>query len=132
MTGRRMANPFYVALAAVGAVFSVTAFADALMVFRSLQSSAAGAALETDHTLWKFLISHGNTLLVGQVAALLALTAAAIGTDLWRTRSSTRRPPSAAGRDSDRSAGAEVSDPDVPQTRSPELVATGPLGRTHR
>ncbi|MFV2066559.1 MAG: hypothetical protein ACC645_06225 [Pirellulales bacterium] len=86
----------------VGAAFVVTTFAYALMAFRTLRVDAAANYADEDprssagampgregrqHPLWQVLSRHGNALILGELALVIAFAVAAMATDsFWQRR----------------------------------------------
>jgi hypothetical protein len=79
-------NPFYVLLVPVGVAFVVTAFAYGVMAFQSVSTLRGADPARNAHPLWTWLRRHGDETLLGELAVLGVLTAAAIGTDRWWSR----------------------------------------------
>jgi hypothetical protein len=96
--GRRakaaIANPFYALLVLVGIAFVITACAYGVMTLRAV-APHAHAADGGNHPLLKFLQTHGSQLLLGEIVVLAIATFAAMGTDDFWTRRSSRRMPGA-------------------------------------
>jgi len=81
-------NPFYFLLVVVGVMFAVTAFAYGVMTLHAIRiSGEPPVATAGSHPLLVWLGSHGDYLLLGEIAALGLLTFAAIGTDdFWERK----------------------------------------------
>jgi len=89
MPSKKPANPFYVLLVLVGIVFTVTASAYGVMVYRDMNATPASAEADAGHPLWKLLDEHGVWILVAELAVLAAATFLAMGTDdYWMSRGS--------------------------------------------
>ncbi len=85
-----LANPFYVALLAVAAIFAVTCSAYALWL-----SGMFDRGGWEGHPLVQFLRHHGERWLLIELLVLAVLTAASLSTDhWWRTRSQQADPDS--------------------------------------
>ena len=84
-----MTNPFYVLLLLAGTVFLVTALAYGVMTVRL--SRPGGSAGDSNPALMQFMRQRGGTLLLAELAALGALTVAAITTDdYWERRAANK------------------------------------------
>jgi hypothetical protein len=84
---KKVFNPFYGMLVAVGIVFVITACAYGVMTVKMLQPEGAAEVRAATGGLLRWLDQHGMTLLLGELAVLAALTFAAIGTDdYWQRR----------------------------------------------
>jgi hypothetical protein len=88
----KFANPFYGLLLAAGIAFVITATAYGVMAFRDrdahlVTAGPAQAAASDEHPLMAWMREHGQTALLGELAALAVCTFAAIGTDdYWQRR----------------------------------------------
>jgi hypothetical protein len=96
---RKRRNPFYWLLVAAGVAFSVTACAYSVMAVRQLHAADAttlgldahlanseagsGNGISSGGRLMEFLRSHGDRLLIGELAVLGLATCAAIGSDSY-------------------------------------------------
>jgi hypothetical protein len=83
MAARKPRNPFYVLLVPVGVAFVVTAFAYGVMAFQSVNTLRGEDVARNAHPLWTWLRRNGDETMLGELAVLGVLTAAAIGTDRW-------------------------------------------------
>lgn len=88
---RKPRNPFYPLLVIVGTLFAVTAVAYGLMAVSELRASAGLSNGSTAHPLWEWLRLHGDVTMLIELAALAALTFAAIGTDSYWDKQSERQ-----------------------------------------
>ena len=95
---KQLANPFYVLLLMVGAVFAVTACCYGVMMVQQGDAQRLAAAEGQTSGLIRFMDEYGFTVLMWEVGVLAVCTVAAIGTDdYWLKRAAQR---AAAGEDS--------------------------------
>lgn len=76
-------NPFYVAVALLGAAFVVTACAFVVMAFRDIKTAGLPDASEPGFDLLMFLKQHGIVTLIVEVGLLAVASIAAMATDSY-------------------------------------------------
>lgn len=85
---QKFANPFYGLLLVAGIAFAITATAYVVLAYRD-RDMAANVASDPaeDHPLMMWMREHGQTALIGELAALAVFTVGAIATDdYWQRR----------------------------------------------
>ena len=84
---RDITNPFYVILTIVGVLFVLTASAYGVMTVTQIEP---GDPTGQAHPLINFMDDHGITALMAELGVMALATFAAIGTDGYWTRESSR------------------------------------------
>jgi hypothetical protein len=90
MAKRKAFNPFYPLLVLTGVLFTVTAFAYGLLLYRLLHPALVVAGPEDGGSLMVLMHRHGTSLLVIELAALATFALLAMATDRYWSRMSHR------------------------------------------
>ena len=86
---KKSANPFYVALVVLGALFAVTASAYGVMMLVSIREgdmAMTGTPLADQHPMMIFMDQYGFQLMLWEIGLLSLATVLAITTDTMRER----------------------------------------------